>query len=198
MPAVDVDRETAHADAARELAKSIYPKPSLSDRIASWLRGLLEGLMEAATALPGGWLTIVVLGLLISALAFAAVRIGRRTMGGQGSERLYNGRNLSAADHRTRARQLAAQGDWGAAIRQRVRAIGRQLEEDGVLDPIPGRTAGELARDAAAKLPGLTAELASAATAFNDVTYGEQPGTQSNYRLVSELDERLCRQPVMP
>lgn len=196
MPAVDVDRETAHAAAARELAKSVYPKPSVSDRIVAWLRDLLDKLLQAAAALPGGWLTVVVLGLLVAALALAAVSVARRTMGGRGVERLYGGRTLSAADHRTRAQQSAAQGDWGAAIRQRVRAIGRQLEQDGVLNSMPGRTAGEMARDAGAAWPAIAGELVSAATVFNDVTYGGQPGTASEYRLVSELDERLCRQRV--
>jgi hypothetical protein len=56
---------------------------------------------------------------------------------------------------------------------------------------VPGRTATELARDAGAALPGLAAELGSAATAFNDVTYGERPGTESAYRLIAGLDDHL-------
>lgn len=191
MPAVDIDRETAHEAAARELAKPIYPETSLSDRIAAWIDDFLQHLFRAGSALPGGWLTIVLLGLLVLAASVIAVRIARRAMGGRRPERLYEGRALTAADHRARAEQSAAQGDWAAAIRQRVRAIGRQLEEEGVLRPVPGRTAGELADEAGKALPGLSTELASAATAFNDVTYGELPGSELNYRLVSDLDDRV-------
>ncbi|EUA78625.1 integral membrane domain protein [Mycobacterium xenopi 4042] len=33
--------------------------------------------------------------------------------------------------------------------------------------------------------------MSQAATAFNDVTYGERPGTPAAYRLVADLDEHL-------
>jgi hypothetical protein len=65
------------------------------------------------------------------------------------------------------------------------------LEESAVLDPVPGRTATELARDAARALPNLAAELLRAADAFNDVTYGERPGTESAYRMIADLDDHL-------
>ncbi|MGZ5226857.1 MAG: hypothetical protein ACXWCS_22085, partial [Burkholderiales bacterium] len=35
----------------------------------------------------------------------------------------------------------AVQGEWAAAIRHRLRAVARQLEETGILNPAPGRTA---------------------------------------------------------
>jgi hypothetical protein len=193
VPVIDVDRDTAHDAAARELANPIYPKPSLSDRIGVWLNDLLHRLMDTATMLPGGWLTVAVLGLLVFGALVVAARILRRTMGDGGSGRLYGSQVMSAADHRVRADQSAAQGDWAVAIRQRVRAVGRQLEEDGVLTPVPGRTAGELAQHAGMAMPELAAEFTSAANIFNDVTYGQQPGTESDYRLVSSLDDRLRR-----
>ncbi len=86
---------------------------------------------------------------------------------------------------------LAAQGDWTAAIRHRVRAIARQLEEDGVLDPVPGRTATELAKDAGAAVPDLSGELSQVAITFNDVTYGDRPGTEAAYRMIADLDGHL-------
>jgi hypothetical protein len=69
--------------------------------------------------------------------------------------------------------------------------VARQLEETGVLNPAPGRTANELARDAGAALPHLAGELSEAATAFNDVTYGEQPGTEDAYQMIADLDDHL-------
>src|SRR6202022_279030 len=85
----------------------------------------------------------------------------------------------------------AAAGNWSAAIRHRLRAVARQLEESAVLDPVPGRTATELARDAGRAIPHLATELARAAEAFNDVTYGERPGTESTYRMIADLDDHL-------
>jgi hypothetical protein len=37
----------------------------------------------------------------------------------------------------------------------------------------------------------LSHELRRAAESFNDVTYGERPGTEPDYRAVADLDERL-------
>ena len=193
MPVIDIDSEAAHEAAQRELAKPIYPRASLNDRIADWLNDLLYRLMHAGTALPGGWLTIVVLGLLMLVAVIVAVRIARRTMGRRGDGPLHGSRTLSAADHRARAEHSAGQQDWAKAIRQRLRAIARQLEEDGVLNPVPGRTAGELAHDAGAKMPGYAGDLAAAAAAFDDVTYGERPGTEPQYRLIADLDDRVRR-----
>jgi hypothetical protein len=69
--------------------------------------------------------------------------------------------------------------------------VARQLEENTVLDPVPGRTATELARDAGRALPDLATELLRAAEAFNDVTYGERPGTEPAYRMIAELDDHV-------
>lgn len=193
MPVIDIDSEAAREAAQRELAKPIYPRASLNDRIAEWLNDLLYRLMHSGTALPGGWLTIVALGLLILAAAIVAVRIARRTMGRRGDGPLNASRTLSAADHRERAEHAAAQQDWATAVRQRLRAIGRQLEQDGVLSPVPGRTAGELAHDAGAVMPEYAGDLAAAAAAFDDVTYGERPGTEPQYRLIADLDDRVRR-----
>jgi hypothetical protein len=104
---------------------------------------------------------------------------------------LFEAAQLTAAQHRATAESYAAEGNWTAAIRHRLRAVARQLEETGVLDPAPSRTANELARDAGAALPHLTGELSEAATAFNDVTYGERPGTQAAYQMIADLDDHL-------
>lgn len=193
MTTIDIDRETAHEAAARELAKPIYPRASLGDRINEWLSDLLYRLIHSGSALPGGWFTMVVLGLLCLAAVIVAIHIARRTMGRGGRGALHEGRPLSAADHRMRAEHAAAQGDWTTAIRHRVRAIGRQLELDGVLNSVPGRTAAELAHDAGVALPEHATGLAAAAAAFDEVTYGERPGTEPGYRLVADVDDRLCR-----
>ena len=194
MPAIDIDRETAHDAAAHELAKPIYPKASLSDRIAEWISELIHRITVGGSALPGGWLTIVVLGLLVLAAVVVAVRVTRRTMGRGSVPSLYGTGTLTAAEHRVRAEQCVAQHDWAGAIRQRVRALGRQLEQDAVLAPLPGRTAGELAREAGSALPHLADDCATAAIVFNDVTYGGQPGTERDYRLVADLDDRVRRE----
>ena len=195
MPTIDIDRETAHEAAQRELAKPIYPKSSLMDRLSEWIEEMLYRLILKGSTIPGGWLTITVLAIVVLVAFIVAVRIARRTMRTNrgGDAALFGAHDLSAAEHRATAETYADQGNWAAAIRHRLRAVGRQLEETGMLNPVPGRTANELARDAGELLPAFEGELREAATVFNDVTYGEQPGTEPNYRFVADLDEALRR-----
>jgi hypothetical protein len=193
MPAIDIDRDTAHQAAQRELAKPIYPKLSPMQRLDDWVEELVYRVVHAGTSLPGGWFTISVLLIVLAAGVALAVRVARHTIRTRdaGDYPIFGGGQQSAAQHRMAAEEFAEQGNWAAAIRHRLRAVARSLEETGVLQPVPGRTANELARDAAVYLPDLAVEMSQAATAFNDVTYGGQPGTPTAYRIIAELDEHL-------
>lgn len=190
---VIVDRDAAHDAAQQELSKPIYAHETIWQRLSDWLDQLMYRLFLKGSMLPGGWLTIAVLLTLLAVAVVVAVRVARRTMRTRrGAESpLFGAAELDAAEHRAAAERFAAEGDWAAAIRHRVRAMARQLEDNGVVNAVPGRTANELAHDAGRSLPDLRTELISAATAFNDVTYGERPGSQSAYQMIADLDERL-------
>ncbi|BBX19908.1 hypothetical protein CRI77_05845 [Mycolicibacterium duvalii] len=194
MSPVDLDRDAAHDAAQQELGKLIYPRPSLTEQFVAWIDELLYRLTAAAAEVPGGWLTVLVLALLGGAALAVAVRIARRAMRtDRGTpETLFGDTVLSAAEHRAIAERHAAEGDWPAAIRHRVRAVARRLEEADILGPVPGRTATELAAAAGALLPQLADRLATAATAFNDVTYGQRPGSHDQYALIAALDDDLA------
>jgi hypothetical protein len=193
VPTIDIDSNAAHEAARHELSKPIYPKESLTERLLDWIDEMLYKLAQAGSSVPGGWLTLGALLILVAIAIVVAVRIARRTMRTNrgGEYALFGDRQLSAAEHRATAEQYAAAGNWSAAIRHRLRAVARQLEERAVLDPVPGRTATELARDAGRAIPPLAAELTNAAEAFNDVTYGDRPGTESAYRMIADLDDHL-------
>jgi hypothetical protein len=195
VPAIDIDRDAAHEAAQRELGKPIYPKPSLTERLMDWFNELLYKLMVEGSSVPGGWFTLCLLLILLAVAIVVAIRIARRTMrtNRDGEYALFGEHVLTAAEHRAAAEQSAAAGNWAAAIRHRLRAVARQLEENGVLEPVPGRTATELARDTGRAVPNLATELLLAADAFNDVTYGERPGTETAYRRIADLDDHLRR-----
>ncbi|HEY7051777.1 MAG TPA: DUF4129 domain-containing protein [Mycobacterium sp.] len=193
MSTVLIDRDTAHDAAQRELSKPMYPKEGLLDRVNDWINDLIYRLIGDAAQLPGGWFTVAVLLTLVMVAVVVAIRIARRTMrtNRKGDIRLFDEAELSAAEHRATAERYAAEGNWAAAIRHRLRAVARQLEENGVLNAVPGRTANELAHDAGQSMPDLAAELTDAAATFNDVTYGERPGTEPAYSNIAALDERI-------
>lgn len=192
MPTIDIDRDAAREAAQEELAKPIYPKGSWTERLSEWLDDLLFRLAQESSRVPGGWLTIGVLLVLSLIAVVVATRVASRTLRtNRGDVALFDGQELGAAEHRATAERHAALGEWEPAIRHRLRAAARHLEETGVLHPAPGRTATELGRDAGRVLPQLTDDLASATTVFNDVTYGGRPGSEAAYRVVADLDDRL-------
>lgn len=195
MTGIDIDSDAAHDAAQRELSKPIYPRPSLTEQVLAWLDEILYKVFTNGAWLPGGWVTLALLLTLLAVAIFVAVRIARRTMRtDRGPARsLLDGRDLSADQHRAESEKSAAQGDWALAIRHRLRAVARGLEETGILDPVPGRTATELARDATAERPQLGAAFRCAADTFNGVTYGAQRGTEAGYRQIAELDRELLR-----
>jgi hypothetical protein len=189
-----VSRVAGQQLARDELARAIFhPHPSLTQRILALADKVLDQLFKAGSSFPGGWWAVVALAALV-ALAAAVVlnRVGplaraHRAAGPQQP----GGQALSAADHRRRAGRLAAAGDYTAAILECVRAIARELEERGVLSPRLGWTAAEIAAQAAQALPADASALRQGARLFDDICYGERPGTAAGYALVQDLDQRI-------
>ncbi|WP_231995407.1 DUF4129 domain-containing protein [Mycobacterium sp. 1274756.6] len=191
---VDIDRDPAHTEAQHELAKPIYAQES-GRSLSDWLDDVVDRLLARTAEIPGAGFTVAVVAVLVAVAVVIAIRVARNTIrSGRTDHALFEVGGRRAAECRAAAEHAAAQGDWGTAIRQRLRAVARGLEEGGILRPLPGRTANELARDAGAALPGLAAELSGAAAVFNDVTYGERPGTEAGYRRIADLDDRLRAQ----
>ena len=83
---------------------------------------------------------------------------------------------MTAADYRAEAERFAAAQDWREAVRARFRAVIRELEQRGVLDPRPGRTAGEIAAEGGGAVPEIGNDLRRAARTFDEVWYGGRAG----------------------
>lgn len=193
MTGLNIDSDAAHDAAQRELAKPSYPRPSLTDQILAWLDDILYKVFADGSGLPGGWILLALLLTLLVIAGYVLFRIARRTMrtdrGSAGA--LFGTGAFTAEQYRGESERCAAQGDWAGAIGNRLRAVARELEQAGILDPVPGRTATELAHDAGATWTDMESEFHSAAEVFNAVSYGARPGTEAEYRRIAELDRRL-------
>lgn len=194
-PLADIGAEEARELARRELSKSEYHRgePSLFQRVLEWI---LEKLTEIDFAvsgrMPGGWLTIVIALIVVAAITVAVVMYLRSPARHRAGRALFDaGRTRTAAEHRAESERLARAERWAEAIRERLRAIARDLEERAIVEPRPGRTADELAQEASASLPDQRDPLFHGVRLFDDVWYGERPGTPEGYRLLVELDDRL-------
>ncbi len=189
-----ISRGAAQRLARAELSKAMYhPAESLTQRAEHAIGTLLLRLFGAGSAFPGGWWAVVALtalaagAILVVLAGIGPVARGRRQRTGLAAAAAV----LTAAGHRQRASQLAEAGDYSSAILESVRGIVVQLEENGVLTPRAGWTADEIAAEAGQALPGAARALREAARLFDDVCYGEQPGTAEGYALVRALDTRI-------
>jgi hypothetical protein len=198
---VRLGREAAAAAARHELGKAVYQqaKPSLAQRAYQWIGDQLQRLFEgAATASPGGVLgPLVAVALVVLVVVLIRLRVGPLRPSASGDQRLFVGGTRSAADHREQAERMAAAGDWAAALRERLRAVIRSLEERALLDPRPGRTADEAATEAGRVLPDCADGLRAGARPFDDVWYGGHRADADGYASLVELDARVTAgQPV--
>ncbi len=191
---IDVDRDPARNEAIRELLKSEYAKESLLDRVMRAVNQFVGDLLDQESVGVIGSVTArIVLAAIVAAAVVAVILVARRTSrsGTARREGVFGDGRRTAAEHRDAAERLAAQERWAEAVRERLRAVARDLEDRVIIDVTPGRTAGELAAEAGRALPDLAAHLAEAARVFDDVTYGEAPGSAASYAILRDLDDRL-------
>jgi hypothetical protein len=73
------------------------------------------------------------------------------------------------------ADRLAFEGRYAEALRERLRAIVRDLVDHGVIEHRPGWTVTELAAAAVRSRPTVSAPLAAATRLFSDIWYGQRP-----------------------
>jgi len=193
-----ITRDGARAAARRELSKGIYhrddePWPLRAFNAAQrWLDHLIHSVSKHA---PGGG--VGALALLLAAivlLAFVWWRVGfvRRTTSVQGP--VLGGRARTSADLLREAAAAALAERWDDAVIARMRALAMAVEERGVVDPRPGRTADELAFEVASALPAAADAMRSAATAFDAVAYGKRPAGRTTYDVIVSAAELIDRE----
>ena len=191
---VDVGRDEARELADRELLNPIYAdaRPPWWQRLSSWAWEHFTDLLGRLGGATSNRLWLIVLAAVIALIIFVIVRraggVQRRR---SATAEVFTDRTMSAAEHRAHAEDAARMGDWGQAVLEAFRAVVRQLEERGALDPQAGRTADEAVRDAGAVFGALRTQLRSAARTFDEVAYGDRPGTAEAYRQITTLDRTL-------
>jgi hypothetical protein len=190
-----LSREQAREAAREELSRREYDAaqpPLLLRLIGRLLRELGELLDRLTLAAPGGPLAAVLLLALVAAVvALVLVRIGPLRRSARSAQLFAGSPVLSADGHRALADDAAAAGRYADAVRERLRAIVRELEARGVLDPRPGRTAGEVSREVGAAVPALADDLRRATTVFDEVWYGGRRADDASYRVLVEVDRRV-------
>jgi hypothetical protein len=196
-PTVPPVTRSGAAQAARdELAKAAYHRhdPSIAQRvftkIADWLNHLLG---QAETHAPGGGVGLLVLVVaIVAAVVVLSLTLGKVRRTNRQTDVLFEHRASTPDEHRARARAHARDAEWALAVREWLRAVGRELEVRGVVDERPGRTASELCAAASTQLPLLAPDLADAARRFDAIWYGDAPATAADEAVLRALDARVA------
>ena len=179
-----VDPEAAR-DAAREiLSRPEYaePRPGIVERTVDWVferAGSFLGTLTGGG--PGsviGWL--IVIGLVAGAAWLLVRALHVPVPGRRPHERTLSYDTevrRSAEEWRREADRLAAVGDHRGALRCRYQAMLAELAAGGVVDDVPGRTAGEYDAIISGRLPHRRDDVHELTERFERVWYGGEPVT---------------------
>lgn len=92
---------------------------------------------------------------------------------------------------RSLADRYAAAGRYAEAVRERLRAMVRELVEAGVVEHRPGWTVTELAAAAGTALPTTRDALTEAARIFSDIWYGRHPALADHDVRMRDLETQV-------
>lgn len=197
---VDIERLEAQRRALAELAKAKYGglPPFVGDafrRLLDFLDQLSSFLSGVGGVSGGGLSPGFVIGVVVLLVAVGVVvwRVGipRWTKRQHRTGELELDPTRPAADYRATAEAAAEAGDWPAAVRDRFRALVRELEIRTVLDVRPARTAWEAAIAAHRLLPDRRADLFAGADLFSAVSYGDRPAQAADYEAMVGIEQRV-------
>ncbi|USX55895.1 DUF4129 domain-containing protein [Lentzea sp. HUAS12] len=190
---VDLGRDEAREAAVRELSDPAYVSddPNPLERAIDWVLTRLGELFAGAGGMSGITAVTVVVAVVVLIVIIFRLRVGRTGRALRSGDKVFGTTVMTAAEHRAAAEKAAAAGDFAEAVRERFRAVVRELEHRGVLDARAGRTVDEVAFEAGRALPVLADDLRGAAVQFDDVWYGGRPATAEGYRQLVSVDGKV-------
>ena len=193
-PPIDIGRDQAADEARRELSKGMYNHAGNDlisralNKFLDWVGNLLD---DMAASGPGpSWGLIILIGVIALLVVVVLWRAGvLRTTRSARMGVFGNDPVRTAKQYRAEAEAAAGSGQYALAVRARFRACGAELAERTILDDRAGRTAREVAQDAATAIPALAEPLRPAAQVFNEVVYGNRPAGPQQYAVVAAADD---------
>jgi hypothetical protein len=200
---IAIDRDTARRAARQELQKRLYHQHDepLAVRVVKWIWSKFDHvLIRASDASPGGAVGLVLLAIaLVVLIVVLRWRLGPLRRAARTHAALFEDVALDADGHRRLADEYAAAGEYAEAVRERLRAVVRELEQRALLEPRSGRTAHEAASEAGGALPELGSALRDGARIFDEIWYGGRTADAEADTRLRELDRavRTARIPAV-
>jgi hypothetical protein len=169
------------------------PRPNPVERARTWARDQLARLLSSLFRGDRGTvLAWAVLGGLLALLIVLGVRfagsvtpdLGRTAAPASVPRR-------SAREWRDESDAFERAGEWRLALRARYRALVADLAARGLVDEVPGRTAGEYRAEVRETVPGVAAEFGGATELFERAWYGNRPTDAADTSQFRELESRV-------
>jgi hypothetical protein len=162
--------------ARQVLARPEYHRhdPNVLDRFWTKVTDVIGRMLAGAFQGPT-LLGVVLFVLLLLFVVIVSVRVGRGVTA-EGGVALTGAviPRRTAAQWRSEADDRERAGDWRGGLRCRYRALVAELAERGLVDEVPGRTAGEYRREVAGAVPAAAVDFAGATELFELAWYGHR------------------------
>jgi hypothetical protein len=186
-------RRTVHDVLSRPEYKRSQPSPI--ERARTWVRDqigrMLSSLFRGDRGTVLAW---AVLGGLLATAIVLSIRFARTmTPDPDVPARASATPRRTARDWRAEADAHERAAEWREALRARYRALVADLAARGLVEEVPGRTAGEYRAEVTASVPRAAPEFGGATELFERAWYGNRPiGAAESERFLA-LEARVLR-----
>jgi hypothetical protein len=155
------------------------------DRIGRLLSDLLQG---GGRGIVG----LVVFALVITAVALLIARFARTMQRDPEATPSPTGmRRRTPAEWRADAERYEAEREWRHGLRCRHRALVADLAGRGLVEEVPGRTAGEYRAEVSVALPAARDAFGGATELFELAWYADAPTGPDEVRRFRELSDQV-------
>jgi Domain of unknown function (DUF4129) len=171
------------------------PRRSLAERVFDWVLDVIGRLLGAlAGSGAGGIVGLVLLALVLVGMGVLVARFSRGlTPSPEVAAAVAGGRRRSAAEWRAEAEAQERAGAWREAVRSRYRALVADLAARGLVEEVPGRTAGEYRREVGRAAPAASGDFAGATELFEVAWYGRADTGPREAAHLRDLSDRVLQ-----
>jgi hypothetical protein len=186
----------------REVVREVLSRPEFRPPERSLMERLLDWVLEAVGRLlaalggsgAGGIVGLVLLALVLVGAGILAARFSRGlTPSPEVAAAVVGGRRRSAAEWRAEAEAQERTGAWRDAVRSRYRALVADLAARGLVEEVPGRTAGEYRSEVGRALPAAASDFAGATELFEVAWYGRADTGPREAAHLRDLSDRVLQ-----
>jgi Domain of unknown function (DUF4129) len=178
LPVPERDPEQVRDTVREVLARPEYQTrpPSPANRVTEWLLDRLADVLAGLTGSgPGSLIGLVLFVAILAGVGVLIVRFARGiTRDPELAAAVPAAPLRPQADWLAEAERREGAGDWRGGLRCRYRALVAGLGARGLLDEVPGTTAGEYRLQVAGNAPAVAGEFAGATELFELAWYGNR------------------------